>query len=145
MKDASDIHGIMKEIGQKAKAASAELAFASAEVKTTALNAAADAVWARRGEILTANAKDMEFGREKGLSPAMLDRLELNEDRIQSIVDGLRAVAADALRGVPVGAESAYVPGVHSPGRRRRHGARADDADGSGSGAKARGAPAGAV
>jgi len=94
MKDGADVHEIMKEIGAKAKAAAAELAFATAETKTAALNAAADAVWARRTEILTANAKDMEFGRDKGLSPAMLDRLELTEDRIQSIVDGLRAVAA---------------------------------------------------
>ncbi len=94
MKDASDIHEIMMEIGRKAKAAAAELAFAPAETKRQALEAAADAVWARRAEILAANAKDMEFGRDKGLSDAMLDRLELNEDRIQGICDGLRAVAA---------------------------------------------------
>ncbi|MXQ07817.1 glutamate-5-semialdehyde dehydrogenase [Alphaproteobacteria bacterium GH1-50] len=94
MKDASDIHEIMMEIGRKAKAAAAELAFAPAEVKRQALEAAADAVWARRGEIVSANAKDMEFGREKGLSDAMLDRLFLDEDRIRSICDGLRTVAA---------------------------------------------------
>ena len=94
MKDASDIHEIMMEIGRKAKAAAAELAFAPAETKRQALEAAADAVWARRAEILAANAKDMDFGRDKGLSDAMLDRLLLTEDRIQSICDGLRAVAA---------------------------------------------------
>ncbi len=94
MKDATDIHEIMMEIGRRAKAAAAELAFAPADTKRRALEAAADAVWSRRAEILSANAKDMEFGREKGLSPAMLDRLELTEDRIQSICDGLRAVAA---------------------------------------------------
>ena len=93
MKDVLDIHAAMAEIGQKAKAASAELAFASSESKTEALLAAADAVWTRRGEIIAANAKDMEFGREKGLSKAMLDRLMLDEPRIQSMCDGLRAVA----------------------------------------------------
>ncbi|MDY6861121.1 MAG: glutamate-5-semialdehyde dehydrogenase, partial [Pseudomonadota bacterium] len=55
---------------------------------------AADAVWARREEIIAANARDMAFGRDKGLSPAMLDRLMLDEARIQGIVAGLRAVAA---------------------------------------------------
>ncbi len=94
MKDATDIHEIMMEIGRNAKVAAAELAFAPAETKRQALEAAADAVWARRAEILAANAKDMDFGRDKGLSPAMLDRLELTEDRIRSICDGLRAVAA---------------------------------------------------
>jgi len=54
---------------------------------------AADAVWAQRENIIAANAKDMDYGREKGLSAAMLDRLMLDEDRIQSIVDGLRNVA----------------------------------------------------
>jgi glutamate-5-semialdehyde dehydrogenase len=96
-----DIKATMAEIGQKAKAAAAELAYASAEAKETALMAAADAVWNRRAEIIAANNKDMEFGAEKGLSPAMLDRLMLDEDRIQGIVDGLRAVARQA---DPVGA-----------------------------------------
>ena len=48
----------------------------------------------RRAEIIEANAKDMEFGRDKGLSDAMMDRLLLNEERIKGICDGLRAVAA---------------------------------------------------
>ena len=93
MKDELQIAEIMQQIGENAKAASAELAFATAERKHAALIAASEAVWARREEILEANAKDMEFGREKGLSDAMLDRLLLNEDRIRGIVDGLRAVA----------------------------------------------------
>ena len=94
MKDIADIPALMAEIGAKAKAASAELAFAPAEAKTKALEVAADAVWARRAEIIAANEKDMAFGRDKGLSAAMMDRLMLNEERIQGIVDGLRAVAA---------------------------------------------------
>lgn len=88
-----DVKEIMAGIGAKAKAASAKLAFASSESKHAALTAAADAVWARRDEIITANAKDMEYGRNKGLSSAMLDRLMLDEGRIKGIVDGLRSVA----------------------------------------------------
>jgi len=94
MKDALDIAEIMKEIGANAKAAAAELAFSPAAAKKAALLAAADAVWARRAEIIAANARDMEFARDKGLSDAMLDRLMLDEPRVQSICDGLRAVAA---------------------------------------------------
>ncbi|WP_375690678.1 glutamate-5-semialdehyde dehydrogenase [Pseudooceanicola sp. LIPI14-2-Ac024] len=101
MKDLDNIPEVMRELGDRARAAAAELAFAPSEAKTIALEAAADAVWARRSEILDANGKDMEFGRDKGLSPAMLDRLLLDEDRIEGIVTGLRAVAAQA---DPVGA-----------------------------------------
>lgn len=94
MKDLTDIPALMADIGARAKAASAELGFAPAEAKRAALEAAADAVWAKRADIVEANAKDLDYGREKGLSDAMMDRLLLTEDRIQGIVDGLRAVAA---------------------------------------------------
>ncbi len=93
MLDFNDIPALMTEIGARAKAASAELATASAERKYAALIGAAEAVWTNRAAILEANEKDMEFGREKELSAAMLDRLHLTEDRIQGIVDGLRAIA----------------------------------------------------
>ncbi|MFV2052724.1 glutamate-5-semialdehyde dehydrogenase [Aliiroseovarius sp. YM-037] len=93
MKDQDSIQTLMDDIGRRARAASAELAFASAERKHAALIAAADAVWARRADIIAANAKDMDYAREKGLSDAMLDRLMLDEGRVRSIVDGLRAIA----------------------------------------------------
>ena len=96
MKDFDSIPALMADLGARAKAASAELGFASAERKHAALIAAADAVWARRAEIIEANAKDLDFGRNKGLSPAMMDRLMLDESRIQSMVDGLRTVADQA-------------------------------------------------
>jgi len=92
---------LMNRLGAAAKAAARELATASADAKTVALNAAADAVWARREEIIEANVKDLEFGRGKGLSDAMMDRLMLDETRIQGIVDGLRDVAA---QDDPIGA-----------------------------------------
>ncbi len=93
MNKAASIPSLMTEIGQRAKDASAELAFASPERKKTALLGAADAVWAARSDILKANEKDMAYGREKGLSAAMLDRLMLDETRIQAMVDSLRAIA----------------------------------------------------
>nr|MCW1950689.1 glutamate-5-semialdehyde dehydrogenase [Octadecabacter sp.] len=101
MTDEMSIPTLMADIGTRAKAAAKVLASATAEAKTAALMNAADAVWAARAEIIAANVKDMEFGRDKGLSPAMLDRLMLDEDRISGMVDGLRAVAAQE---DPVGA-----------------------------------------
>ena len=94
MKDIDNIAATMADLGARAKAAAAELAFATPEAKRQALEAAADAVWARRAEIIEANAKDLDFGRDKGLSPAMMDRLMLDEARIEGICGGLRAVAA---------------------------------------------------
>ena len=88
-----DIPAMMAEIGARARAAAAELASASAERKHAALIGAADAILRRSREIEDANALDMEFGREKGLSGAMLDRLLLTDARIRSMADGLRTVA----------------------------------------------------
>ncbi|WP_432450019.1 glutamate-5-semialdehyde dehydrogenase [Aliiroseovarius marinus] len=96
-----DIKSMMTDIGTRARAAARKLAFAPAQAKEKALMAAADACWARRAEIIAANEKDMVFGREKGLSDAMMDRLMLDEDRIKGMCDGLRAVAA---QDDPVGA-----------------------------------------
>ena len=93
MKDEQNIATTMAEIGDRAKAAASSLAYAKADRKHAALIGAAESVWANRGKIIAENAKDMEFGANKGLSSAMMDRLKLDEDRIQSIVDGLRAVA----------------------------------------------------
>ncbi|WP_317054693.1 glutamate-5-semialdehyde dehydrogenase [Roseovarius rhodophyticola] len=94
MKDLDNIPALMDEIGARAKVAARALAVAPAEVKQTALEAAADAVWAGRAGIIAANAKDLDYGRDKGLSDAMMDRLMLDEARIHGICEGLRAVAA---------------------------------------------------
>ena len=93
MKDFDSIPALMADLGKRAKDASRDLAFASAERKHAALIAAADAVWKNRAQIIEANKKDLDYGREKGLSPAMMDRLMLDEARIQGMVDGLRTVA----------------------------------------------------
>jgi glutamate-5-semialdehyde dehydrogenase len=100
-KAVKDIRAMMAEIGRRARAAAAELAFAPAEAKTAALDAAAEAVMAREASILAANEKDMAYGREKGLSAAMLDRLLLTPARVRAMTEGLRNVAAQA---DPVGA-----------------------------------------
>ncbi len=91
-----DVKQVMAEIGQKAKAAAAKLAYASAESKQQALDKAADALIARKADIIAANAKDLQFGRDKGLSDALMDRLMLDSDRIDAMASGLRAVAAQA-------------------------------------------------
>ena len=89
----TDIPALMADIGGRAKAAAAELAFASAERKHAALIGAAEAVWKNRQAIIDANAEDQVYAEEKGLSAAMMDRLILDEGRVRLIVDGLRAVA----------------------------------------------------
>ncbi len=96
MKDFDNIPSLMADLGKRAKAASRDLAYATAERKHAALIAAAEAVWESRPQIIEANKKDLEFGRNKGLSHAMMDRLMLDEDRIQGMVDGLRTVADQA-------------------------------------------------
>ncbi|MCY1125713.1 glutamate-5-semialdehyde dehydrogenase [Frigidibacter sp. RF13] len=92
--DTKDVATLMAGIGARAKAAAADLAFASSERKYAALESAAQAVWDRRQEILDANYMDLAYGAEKGLSAAMIDRLTLDEHRIRGIVDALKAVAA---------------------------------------------------
>ena len=89
-----DIASLMADIGARAKAAAADLACAPAAARRAALEAAADAVAAADAGIIAANAEDLAYGRDKGLSPAMMDRLMLDPARIGGIVAGLRAVAA---------------------------------------------------
>jgi glutamate-5-semialdehyde dehydrogenase len=89
----SDLAGLMADMGRRARAAAADLATASAERKHAALIGAAQALKLHRDEILAANARDMEAGRARGLSAAFLDRLQLNDRRIEGMIDGLRTIA----------------------------------------------------
>jgi len=93
MTDTQDIAAMMDEIGRNARAASAELAYATAERKHAALIGAASYIWKNRQAIIDANCEDLVYGEQKGLSPAMMDRLMLDEQRIRGIVDSLRTVA----------------------------------------------------
>ncbi|CAN0572740.1 unnamed protein product, partial [Laminaria digitata] len=90
----SDIQDMMNGIGIAAKAAAQELASASADVKNAALHAAAAAVRARKDEILAANATDVASAQSRGVKGSFLDRLILNEDRIEAMACGLEDVAA---------------------------------------------------
>src|SRR4051812_5110702 len=77
-----------------AKAAARPLAATPSAVKDAALRAIADALEARVDEILEANARDLEGGREAGLSPALMDRLALTAERVRGMAEGARAIAA---------------------------------------------------
>ncbi|KQV09667.1 glutamate-5-semialdehyde dehydrogenase [Devosia sp. Root105] len=90
---ANDLSTVMLELGRRARAAAAVLAFASPESKVKALHAAADAIDDRRDDILSANALDMRAAEGKGISKAFLDRLQLNDKRIDQMIEGLRTIA----------------------------------------------------
>jgi len=77
-----------------AKRASRTLATLDSGAKDAALHAIADALEARVAEILEANARDLEAGRESGLSSALMDRLALDAARVRGMADGVRAIAA---------------------------------------------------
>ncbi len=96
MKDLTqtDADALIAELGRQARDAAAVLAEAGAERKRAALIAAAESILATEAAILDANAQDMRYAEEKGLSPAMLDRLALDGARIRAITEGLRSVAA---------------------------------------------------
>ncbi|UTI62395.1 glutamate-5-semialdehyde dehydrogenase [Paraconexibacter antarcticus] len=78
----------------RAQAAARELAAVPSTVKDAALEAIAAALVDRTPEILDANARDMEAGREAGLTTALLDRLQLTEARIAAIAGQVRDIAA---------------------------------------------------
>jgi glutamate-5-semialdehyde dehydrogenase len=82
------------EICLAAQAASRSLATMSSGAKDAALLRVASALEARADEVLEANARDLEAGRESGLSSALMDRLALDPARIASIAGAVRAIAA---------------------------------------------------
>ncbi|OEO29342.1 glutamate-5-semialdehyde dehydrogenase [Devosia insulae DS-56] len=90
---AVDLSTVMLELGRRARAAAAVLAFATPQSKVQALQAAADAIDDRRDDILSANALDMRAAEGKGISKAFLDRLQLNDKRIDAMIEGLRTIA----------------------------------------------------
>ncbi|MFC4272051.1 glutamate-5-semialdehyde dehydrogenase [Sneathiella chungangensis] len=88
-----DIAAMMKELGRGARKAAKILSLAPTDAKNKALREAAQALRASNDEILAANAKDMAAARAKGISAALLDRLELNDARVESMAAGLDAIA----------------------------------------------------
>lgn len=94
MDDQQQIPALMASMGANAQTAAKALLNASTDAKNKALLEAAKNLRANVPDILEANEKDMQFGRDKGLSDAMLDRLLLDEARIEGIAAGLEAIAA---------------------------------------------------
>jgi len=84
---------LMKDLGAAAKAAALVLATATTEAKNVALRAAATAMRAQASVIQAANEIDVVAAKAKGLTPALIDRLVLNEDRIEAMAAGLEAIA----------------------------------------------------
>ncbi|NCA00852.1 MAG: gamma-glutamyl-phosphate reductase, partial [Sphingomonadaceae bacterium] len=84
---------LIAKMGQRARVAAAALALSPTTQKAQALKAAAAQLRADAAKILAANAQDMSAGAAMGLSAAMLDRLKLDEGRIEAIAAGVDAVA----------------------------------------------------
>ncbi|WP_101960760.1 glutamate-5-semialdehyde dehydrogenase [Vibrio harveyi] len=92
----------LTNMGKAAKDAAFELATASTAQKNQALAIIADELEANAATVLAANAKDIELGREAGLTDALLDRLLLNEERLTGIANDVRNVIS---LNDPVGSE----------------------------------------
>lgn len=113
-----DVKAYMVEVGQAARKAASEIARTSTKQKNDALLATADILDQRRDVLVQANTKDLENGRSNGLEPAMLDRLELTPARIDTMIEGLKQVAALA---DPVGVinDLKYMPSGIQVGKMR--------------------------
>jgi len=88
-----NIAEIMQDMGQKARKAALSAELASTDVKNKALTASAGYLRDAAADIIAANQKDVTAGIQKGLSDAMIDRLKLDEKRIESIAASLEMIA----------------------------------------------------
>jgi len=88
----TDLAASMAAIGRDARAAARTLALASSEQKDRALAAMAAAVRARKAQILSANAEDLVAARAGGVTGAFLDRLALDDKRLESVAAGIETV-----------------------------------------------------
>jgi len=100
----SDLSRVMSDIGQRARGAAGVLAGAPTSVKDQALRSASASLRQSVGAILKANAADMTAAKQRGLEGAMLDRLALDEKRVNAMAAGLETIAEQA---DPVGEEMA--------------------------------------
>jgi len=89
-----DIAAAMGEIGRRARAAAQVLALAPAEQKNRALQLMAAAIRAQVSAILAANADDVSEARAAGVAGAFLDRLALDQSRVEAIAHGIDVVRA---------------------------------------------------
>ena len=89
-----DVKQYMQQLGQQARQASVDMSRADTSIKNKALLAIADAIDAATEALKVENAKDLDAGRASGLDDALLDRLELNDERIAGMSEGLRQIVA---------------------------------------------------
>ncbi len=89
-----DLAAYMRGLGQRAREAARYMASADAGAKNAALLAIADHIEHSRETLAGANHQDMEVGRGRGLDSALLDRLELTDERISAMAEGLRQIVA---------------------------------------------------
>ncbi len=92
--ETADIAAAMHEMGAAARAAARELAQATSADKNAAIEGAAAEIRERRDDILAANAEDVTAAEAKGISGALLDRLVLDDGRVEAMAQGLEEVAA---------------------------------------------------
>jgi len=113
-----DIHEYMRMVGERARGAARTMGRANTGMKDAALTAIAAAIEDSASALQAQNAKDLEAGRQRGLDAALLDRLELNAERIAAMAEGLREIA---LLPDPVGSISGmnYRPSGIQVGRMR--------------------------
>ncbi|PCI20833.1 MAG: glutamate-5-semialdehyde dehydrogenase [Piscirickettsiaceae bacterium] len=90
----NDLSKYMQQIGKRAKIAARIIAKADSGQKNKALAVIAEQLELQEEKILQANALDMQAGQEKGLDAALLDRLELNKERVAAMAEGLRQIIA---------------------------------------------------
>jgi glutamate-5-semialdehyde dehydrogenase len=89
-----NIDHYMTDLGRRARAASRAMARASTAAKNAALDAVADAIEREREALKAANARDLARARDKGHDAAFIDRLTLSDKALDTMVEGLRQVAA---------------------------------------------------
>jgi glutamate-5-semialdehyde dehydrogenase len=113
-----DLPAYMQNVGKRARAASRVMSRAETGLKNAALDATADAILQASDRLRAENDKDLAAGRRQGLDDALLDRLELNDERINAMAEGLGQIAA---LPDPVGSisEMSYRPSGIQVGRMR--------------------------
>ena len=89
----SNVAAMMMQLGESARTASRTLAVANSKQKRTAIIFAADEIEKETSSIQQQNLKDLNAAKKAGLSKSMIDRLELNDDRITAMANGLREIA----------------------------------------------------
>jgi glutamate-5-semialdehyde dehydrogenase len=105
MSAAPDLPELMNQMGQAALRAAEALSLASTPTKNQAIGAAAAAIRSHQAAILNANAQDLARARERQLSAALLDRLELNDKRVEAMAQGLEDIVQLA---DPIGSVTAH-------------------------------------